>query len=103
MDSLIILLFILMIIALNVATFVLVKKNKLNIMLSGLIIIVLAPVIGFSSGALLYQTYDFSSGGTGEGAGYGGAFLGLITIGNGLLIFLIGFIRWIIKFLTPKK
>ena len=67
----------------------------------------LAPVIGFSSGALFLHFYDWSSGGTGEGAGYGGAFLGLITLANGALILvigaIIGVIRWIFKFRKTVK
>jgi hypothetical protein len=59
---------------------------------------ILAPVIGFSSGALFLHFYDWSSGGTGEGAGYGGAFLGLITVVNGFLFLVIGIIRWILNF-----
>ncbi|MFJ7887132.1 hypothetical protein ACIQYL_03475 [Lysinibacillus xylanilyticus] len=43
-------------------------------MLSGIIMMALAPVIGFSSGALFLHFYDWSSGRTGEGAGYGGHF-----------------------------
>jgi len=65
---------------------------------SGIIMMILAPLIGFSSGSLFYHFYDWSSGGTGEGAGIGGAFLGLITLGNGVLILVIGIIRSIIKF-----
>ncbi len=77
MDVLILLLFILLIISLNVAFLILFKKGKLNLIVSGIIMIILAPVIGFLSGALFLHFYDWSSGGTGEGAGYGGAFLGL--------------------------
>ena len=95
-------LYILLLISLNVVFFTLFRKGKLNLIFSGIIMMVLAPVIGFSSGALLLHFYDWSSGGTGEGAGYGGAFLGLITLANGVLILVIGVIigaiRWIFKF-----
>ncbi|MEH7347029.1 inner-membrane translocator [Bacillus sp. JJ1532] len=91
-------LFILIIISLNVVFFTLFKKGKLNLMVSGILMMVLAPMIGFSSGALFLHFYDWSSGGTGEGAGYGGAFLGLITLANGVLILVIGIIRWILNF-----
>jgi hypothetical protein len=98
MEGLILVFFILILILLNVVFFILFKKGKLNLMLSGIIMMILAPVIGFSSGALFLHFYDWSSGGTGEGAGYGGAFLGLITLVNGFLILVIGIIRWILYF-----
>jgi hypothetical protein len=98
MEGLLLVLFILILILLNVVFFILFKKGKLNLMLSGIIMMILAPVIGFSSGALFLHFYDWSSGGTGEGAGYGGAFLGLITVVNGFLFLVIGIIRWILNF-----
>jgi hypothetical protein len=99
MENLILIFFILILISLNVVFFTLFKKEKLNLMVSGIIIMILAPVIGFSSGALFLHFYDWSSGGTGEGAGYGGAFLGLITLANGVLIFVIGVIRGFLHFI----
>ena len=96
MDYLILALFILILISLTIISFVLFKKKKVNLMVSGIMIMLLGPVIGFSSGALFLHFYDWSSGGTGEGAGYGGAILGLVTIANGILIFLIGMIGWMI-------
>ena len=98
-DTLILLLVIFILILLNVACFTLFKKGKLNLYVSGIIMIILAPVIGFSSGALLLHFYDWSSGGTGEGAGYGGALLGLLTLANGILILIIGFIRSIVMYI----
>ena len=95
MDILILAIYILILISLNVVFFLLFKKGKLNPMASGIIMMILAPVIGFSSGALFLHSYDWSSGGTGEGAGFAGAFLGLITLVNGVLILMIGMIRWI--------
>jgi heme/copper-type cytochrome/quinol oxidase subunit 4 len=93
MDILILLLFILILISLNIAFFILFKKGKLNLIVLGIIMMILAPVLGFLSGALFLHFYDWSSGGTGEGAGYAGAFLGLITLANGILILVIGIIR----------
>ncbi|WP_186577992.1 inner-membrane translocator [Aquibacillus kalidii] len=103
MEGLILALFILFLISLNVVFFILLKKEKLNLMVSGIIMMVLAPVIGFFSGALFLHFYDWSSGGTGEGAGYGGAFLGLITLANGLLILVIGTIRWFLHFVKKAS
>ncbi|WP_017381781.1 hypothetical protein [Paenisporosarcina sp. TG-14] len=99
MDALILFLFIIVIIMLNIAIFIFYKKGKLNLIISGIILMMLAPVFGFSSGALFLQFYDWSSGGTGEGAGYGGAFLGLITLANGVLLLVFGIIRWGIKWI----
>lgn len=96
MDYLILALFILILVSLTIISFVLFKKKKVNLMVSGIMIMLLGPVIGFSSGASFLHFYDWSSGGTGEGAGYGGAILGLVTIANGILIFLIGMIGWMI-------
>ncbi|MFJ7951580.1 inner-membrane translocator [Lysinibacillus sp. NPDC096418] len=96
--DLILMLYLLLLISLNVGFFTLFRKGKLNLMVSGIIMIILAPLIGFSSGALLFHFYDWSSGGTGEGAGYGGAFLGLLALANGILVLVIGGIRWILHF-----
>jgi hypothetical protein len=98
MEGLILALFFLILISLNVVFFTLFKKGKLNLLVSGIIMMILAPVAGFSSGALFLHFYDWSSGGTGEGAGYGGAFLGLITMANGVLILGVGVIRWFLHF-----
>lgn len=65
--------------------------------------IIFAPVLGFSSGALFLRFYDWDSGGTGEGAGYGGAFLGLITLVNGILILLIGIVMLIIRVIAKRR
>lgn len=98
-DTLILFLVIFILILLNVAFFILFKREKLNLLASGIIMIILAPVIGFLSGALFLHFYDWSSGGTGEGAGYGGAILGLLTLANGILILMIGFIRAIVIYI----
>jgi hypothetical protein len=103
MDTEILSLFIIVIISLNIAIFTLFKKGKLNLIVSGIIMMILAPVFGFSSGALFLHFYDWNSGGTGEGAGYGGAFLGLLTLANGVLILVIGIIRWGIKWIVKNN
>ncbi|WP_121614197.1 inner-membrane translocator [Mesobacillus foraminis] len=96
MESIILSSFILIIILLNVVFYVMFKKGKLNLVLSGIFMMILAPMIGFSCGALLLHFYDWSTGGTGEGAGYSGAFLGLISLANGAIILVIGIIRYLI-------
>ncbi len=61
---------------------------------SGIIMLFLAPIIGFSAGALFLHSLD----GDGEGAGLGGAVLGLITLANGAIILVIGIILWLVRF-----
>ncbi|WP_226669792.1 inner-membrane translocator [Metabacillus litoralis] len=73
----------------------------MNLILSGIFMMILAPILGFLCGALFHHFYDWGSGGTGEGAGYGGAILGIITLMNGVLILVIGIIKWFI--LVVKK
>ena len=92
MDHLILIFYILVLISLNAGAFFWFRKGKLNLIVSGFLMMMLAPLIGFSSGALVLHFYDWSSGGTGEGAGLAGAFLGLITLANGFLILTIGMI-----------
>ncbi len=53
---------------------------------------VLTPIISSVSIRLLLHYYDWESGGTGEGARYGGAYLGLLTFVNGALVLLIGIV-----------
>lgn len=101
--DIILILFILVIISLNIVIFILFGKGKLNLMVSGIIMMILAPVLGYLTGASYLYFYDWSSGGTGEGAGYGGAFLGIITLANGALILVIGIIRWIIVTFITKE
>jgi len=103
MDTLFLFLFFIVIIILNVAIFNLFKKGKLNLIISGIIMMILAPAFGFSSGALFLYFYDWDSGGTGEGAGYGGAFIGLITLANGVLLLVIGIIRWGFKWIVKIR
>lgn len=86
--------FLVVLISLNVLFFSLSKKEKLGLMVSGLILVMLSPLVNFTMSALLLFFYDWSSGGTGEGAGYGGAILALLTFVNGPLLLLIGFNRW---------
>lgn len=94
MANLILAFFLVVLISLNVLFFSLSKKEKLGLMVSGLILIMLSPLVNFTMKALFLFFYDWSSGGTGEGAGYGGAILALLTFVNGLLLLLIGFNRW---------
>jgi hypothetical protein len=90
-------LYILIVIALNIGFVTLYKKKRFSLMFSGIIMSMLAPVLGFTSGALFYHFYDWSSDGSGEGAAYGGAVIGLGALLNGFLLIMVGFGLWIIK------
>lgn len=98
MEDFILWMFILLLVALNILAIWLFKKGKVQLALSGVLFVVLAPVVGFSSGTLLHRFYDWSDGATGEGAGLGGAFLGLLTLANGLVLLVIGAMIWLINF-----
>ncbi|PLT28058.1 inner-membrane translocator [Peribacillus deserti] len=102
MESIILVVFILVITSLNILFYLLYRKGKLSLIVSGLIMMMLAPLLGFFSGALLHQFYDWNSGGTGEGAGYGGAILGLLTFVNGIIILVTGIIRSIYQFIKKN-
>jgi hypothetical protein len=95
--------YIFIIIVLNITFITLHKKGKVNLIFSGIVMLFLGPIFGFSSGALFLHFYDFNSGGTGEGAGYGGAFIGLITIANGFVILAIGILVWLIRFFKTRQ
>lgn len=64
---------------------------------------ILAPILGFSSGALFYRFYDWSSGGSGEGAAYGGTIIGLGVLLNGFLLIMVGFAVWALRAFTSKS
>ncbi|MGE7944936.1 hypothetical protein ACQKNB_23065 [Lysinibacillus xylanilyticus] len=62
MENLFLILYVLILVSLNVVFITLFRKGILNLMVSGIIMMVLAPVIGFSSGAVFLHFYDWSSG-----------------------------------------
>jgi len=95
MANLILACFLIVLISLNVLFFNLSKKEQLSLMVSGLILIGLAPLVNFTMRDLFLYFYDWSSGGTGEGAGYGGAILALVTFVNGLFLLVLGFNKWL--------
>ena len=98
MDLFILWSYIFIILLLNVAAFKLYKNGKLNLIFSGIIILFLAPVFGFSSGVLFYHLV-----GADEGAGIGGAFIGLITLANGIIILVISIILWLVRFFKNRQ
>jgi len=103
MDAFIFWFFILIILVLNITFITLHKKDKLDLIISGIVMLFLGPIFGFSSGALFIHFYDTSSGDTGEGAGIGGAIIGLITILNSFVILAIGILIWLIRFFKSRQ
>ncbi|TFD94355.1 inner-membrane translocator [Jeotgalibacillus sp. R-1-5s-1] len=103
MAGFILILFLFIIIALNILFFVLFHKGKLNLIVSGILMMLMAPVIQFTSSSLLLRYYDWGSGSTGEGAGYGAALLAILAFVNGLLILVAGIIRWLFTFGEKAK
>ncbi|HWO98064.1 MAG TPA: inner-membrane translocator [Bacillus sp. (in: firmicutes)] len=103
MEAIILCLSILIVIVLNIVFVALYKKKRFSLVFSGIIMSVFAPVLGFSSGALLHRFYDWSSGGSGEGAAYGGAVIGLGVLLNGCLLVVIGFVLWALRVFSSKN
>lgn len=97
MDTIILLFFVSLIFLLNVNFFILFRKKKLNLILSGIIMLILSPVLGFISGSWMLHEYDWSGGGTGEGPAYGGAFIGVATVINGLFLLGTGILLWLVS------
>ncbi|WNB91758.1 inner-membrane translocator [Bacillus sp. NEB1478] len=81
MDSIILWTYLLIILVLNYTAVKLHKSRQLRLYVSGLVILVLAPVFAFITGFLLLHYTD-----AGEGAGYGGFFVGFVTFVNGIVI-----------------
>lgn len=103
MDTIILLFFIFGLIALNILMIMLHKRKKLNLIIAGIILLVLAPVLTFASGSLFLYFYDWSSGGSGEGAGYGGALIGFLTLFNGMIVLFTGIVIKIVKSMKQKQ
>lgn len=90
-----ILLFILLILA-NVYAIKWYRNGRLHLWGSGLLLAIMGVILGFLTGAILVP----SSGG--YGAMYG-VFVGLVIVGNGLLLILAGITVTIGKRLTKKN
>ncbi|GGF14262.1 hypothetical protein GCM10010954_11190 [Halobacillus andaensis] len=95
MDSIILLLFFALLLAMNVGAYHLQKTERLPLFVSGMLLMLSAPVAGFLTGYLFLISADPDS--TKEGAGLGGAMVGLLTLFNGLLALIIGVITAFLK------
>ncbi|MCF2647845.1 ABC transporter permease [Niallia sp. Sow4_A1] len=101
-DGLIWLVLIVALLILNFSAIYFNRRIKLPFWLSGIILGVFGPIIAFISGSL-FVNLDHSSGGTGEGAGFGAAFIGLVIIANGISYLIIGIAAKIKSFLAHKN
>jgi hypothetical protein len=81
MESIILWTYLLIILVLNYTAVKLHKNGQLKLYVSGLVVLVLAPIFAFITGALLLHYTD-----AGQGAGYGGFFVGFVTLVNGMVI-----------------
>ncbi|MFD1359901.1 inner-membrane translocator [Fictibacillus halophilus] len=82
MDSVILWSYFIVILLLNYAAVKVNKSGRLKLFYSGLILMILAPVMAFITGALLLNLVAD----IGEGAGYGGFFFGFVTLVNGFVM-----------------
>ncbi|WKA54490.1 inner-membrane translocator [Planococcus shixiaomingii] len=102
MADLILMFFIIFLISLNVIFFTWSNKEELNLMVSGLILMALAPFVNFAVRTALLHFVDWSPEDTREGAGYSAAILALLTFINGVLLLMIGLHRWLSAFSKKK-
>ncbi|MFD0050549.1 ABC transporter permease [Actinomycetes bacterium NPDC127524] len=100
-DALIWIVLLVSLLCLNIMAISLHQKNKMPLWLSGICISVIGPIIAFMSGSIFIKMAH-NEGSTGEGAGIGAAFIGLIIVANGILYFVIGIVRAIVKFAKKK-
>mgnify|MGYP005830384217 CR=1 FL=1 len=87
---------------LNYLAITLYFKENMPLWGSGLIISFLGPVIGFISGSVFVEI-DHSMGEDGTGGALGGAFVGLVILGNGIIYIIIGMLIGIKNYIERKK
>lgn len=81
-DSVILWTYFTVILLLNYAAVKANKSGRLKLFYSGLILMIVAPVIAFITGGLMLKLIAD----IGEGAGYGGFFFGFVTFVNGIVM-----------------
>lgn len=96
MDGVIWLIILLLLALFNSGAIQLHRKNKLHFFWSGIIIGILGPILAFCFGAVFVKL-DHGQGGTGEGGAIAAAFIGLITVGNGVIYLILGIILKIVS------
>lgn len=89
-------------IVLNVSAILLYKKRKMPLWGSGLLIVILGPIIALITGSIFLKI-DYSMGGDGFGAAYSAAFIGFVIVGNGILYLVIGIVLGIKNFIKRRQ
>ncbi len=89
-------------IVLNVSAILLYKKGKMPLWGSGLLIVILGPIIALITGSIFLKI-DYSMGGDGFGAAYSAAFIGFVIVGNGILYLVIGIVLGIKNFIKRRQ
>ncbi|PSL32973.1 hypothetical protein B0H99_11083 [Planomicrobium soli] len=95
--------FLIILITLNIFFFKLSKEEKLDLMVSGLILMALAPVVRVIISESLLHFVEWRPEDTREGAGYGGAMLALLIFINGVILLVIGFNRWLFTVIKKNR
>ena len=65
------------------------RNGNIHLWISGLLLAVVGVIFGFIAGAILVQV-GHSGGTSGAGGAIAGAFVGIIIVANGILLFLVG-------------
>ncbi|RZT16499.1 MULTISPECIES: inner-membrane translocator [Fictibacillus] len=99
MDSVILWSYFIVILLLNYAAVKANQSERIKLFYSGLILMILAPIMAFITGALLLQLVAD----IGEGAGYGGFFFGFVTFVNGFVMIAASFFISLKKYFKSNK
>ena len=86
----------------NVSAILLYKKGKMPLWGSGLLVVILGPIIALITGSIFLKI-DYSMGGDGFGAAYAAAFIGFVIVGNGILYLIIGLVLGIKNFIKRRQ
>ncbi|HWI48226.1 MAG TPA: ABC transporter permease [Rummeliibacillus sp.] len=80
------------------------KNNKLPLWLSGIIMGILTPILGFIIGALFLKLEEVvNPTSTREGAAFAAAFIVLVLMANSIVFFIVGIILKIINYFKAKE
>ncbi|MFZ0576428.1 MAG: ABC transporter permease [Psychrobacillus psychrotolerans] len=80
------------------------KNNKLSLWISGIIMVLLVPIIGFTVGAIflkISRVVDPTD--THEGSAFAAAFIAMVLLANALIFFITGIVLIIVRFFKTKK
>ncbi|WP_075618620.1 hypothetical protein [Paenisporosarcina indica] len=103
-DGLVWLILLLLILLFDGTAIYLHKNNKMPLWISGIIMAVLVPILGFTIGAVflkISRVVDPSD--THEGSAFAAAFIALVLLANALVFFISGIIIKIVRFFKSKK